>query len=1110
MEEYVWISELAHHPVFVAHAHPILHRLASHYGVLVTIAGPDDDSLEAYLQAIDDAVRRKVAGIMVIGWGDRPVASAIDRAVEAGIPVVTTDSDVPHSKRLAHVGTNWFRMGQAMAEQLGELMGGQGKVLMLGMRGLQNMESGFRGFMDRISHYPKIQLLGPEDDLDVRFDKARAIVASYLKKHPDLKGIAGFDGNSGPGAALALEKAGRQESVSLVCVDADEPQLKHLRTRAIDVAFCQKRAAFTYLAFQMLYTYNHGSLTTGYRRGIINIPGNIDTGFIEVTRKNADTFETELNLDEAFTRHELSQQLALVSSMIENIDQVALATDLEGRIVYANPAASRLCGYEAGQLQTLFLERILDFDDRRRQQVAECVGRGRSANFETRARRKDGSAFPVQVSMSPLAAGEGVRGTVVFAVDITKRKQAEEALRQRMNLEKLIATMSTEFINLPAEEVDPAIDKALARLGRFVGVDRSYVFRFRDDTTKMDNTHEWCDEGIQPHIGRLQGLASDEYRLMMAKLRRFETMLVSRVADLPEGSAEKKEFQHEGIQSLMLVPMVLGGSLVGFVGFDSVRRERTWPPEVISLLGTVGDIFANALERRRAEQTLRESETRFRNIVESSPLGMLVYELSSEGQLVLVSANPAANEILGTDCNQFVGLAIEEAFPGLAETDLPDRYREVAGSGIPWHTDEFPYDHGGIRGVFEVHVDQMSPGGIVVSFRDITEKEQLEAQLLQAQKMEAVGRLAGGVAHDFNNQLTVIKGYSDLLLAELREGDPLGESLREIRNAAARAERLTNQLLTFSRRQVLRPLVINLNEVITEMQNPLARIIGEDIEIKVLTDPQLGNVRADRSQVEQAIMNLAINARDAMPEGGRLTIETTNIAPDDVPVQTRSELAPGPHIMLAVSDTGVGMDKATRERVFEPFFTTKEVGKGTGLGLSIVYRQSGGSLYVYSEPGQGTTVKIFLPQVAEEAETAPQLDSVAPSHRGSETILVAEDEETVRQLIVRVLRSQGYTVLEAGRADEAIPLGEHYRGDIHMLITDIVMPQMQGPELADRLRDARPGLRVLYITGYTANAVIDRRDIDPEVNLLTKPFSPNALAMTVRRMLDDAPDGGDT
>jgi PAS domain S-box-containing protein len=397
-------------------------------------------------------------------------------------------------------------------------------------------------------------------------------------------------------------------------------------------------------------------------------------------------------------------------------------------------------------------------------------------------------------------------------------------------------------------------------------------------------------------------------------------------------------------------------------------------------------------------------------------------------------------------------------------------------------------------------------GQFIESQRTEQELQEAQTQLAQAQKMEAVGRLAGGVAHDFNNLLTIISGSCHFLLSALGPAGPLRKEVEEIRQASIRAANLTSQLLAFSRRQVLTLKELNLNDIIHNTEGMLQRLIGEDINLVVALDQDLGHVRVDPAQVEQILMNLVVNARDAMPSGGRLTIETANVELDDTFVRHHARVRPGPYVMLAVCDNGKGMDKETQAHIFEPFFTTKGQGKGTGLGLAMVYgsvRQNGGSIFVYSEPGQGTTFKVYLPRVREEAAAA-SVPAPAPVAlpRGTETVLVVEDEPGVRAVILRTLREQGYTVLEARHGLEALHLGTQPLTKIDLLLTDVVMPQVSGREVAENLTRIHPKLRVLYMSGYTDDAVV-RHGILVEGNLfLQKPFTPSTLAHKVREVLD--------
>jgi PAS domain S-box-containing protein len=398
-------------------------------------------------------------------------------------------------------------------------------------------------------------------------------------------------------------------------------------------------------------------------------------------------------------------------------------------------------------------------------------------------------------------------------------------------------------------------------------------------------------------------------------------------------------------------------------------------------------------------------------------------------------------------------------------------------------------------------------GGMAVN---ITERRHLEQQLRQAQKMEAIGKLAGGVAHDFNNIVTIITGYSDMLLSRIGPENSMRRELEQIKKAGDRAHSLTRQLLAFSRRQMLQPKVLDLNAVVTNLEPMLQRLIGENIELVIELKPGLEQVKADPGQIEQVIMNLAINARDAMPQGGKLLLETDNVELDEAYARRHIPTQPGSYVRLAVSDTGCGMDAATQSRIFEPFFTTKEQGKGTGLGLSTVYgivKQSGGYIWVYSERGQGTTFKIYLPRVLAPADSVPPVMHWSSLPQGKETVLVVEDEPEVRWLVRDMLQHLGYNVLEARHGIEAQVLSIQHPGPIHLLITDVVMPQMSGREIAEQLTSEHPETKVLYMSGYTDDAVVRHGVLAAHMAFLQKPFTPEALARKVREVLDGQTSG---
>jgi two-component system cell cycle sensor histidine kinase/response regulator CckA len=524
------------------------------------------------------------------------------------------------------------------------------------------------------------------------------------------------------------------------------------------------------------------------------------------------------------------------------------------------------------------------------------------------------------------------------------------------------------------------------------------------------------------------------------------------------------------------------------------------------LLRVNGALKQEIAAREQTRDALRRREEHFRSLIENA--SDIITILAGDGTIHYES--PSVERFLGYKPEELLGKNILDY---VHPEDLPAVSAIFAGDAQPTASAfEFRFRHRDeswhmLEAVCKTIVDE-GENGLVLNSRDISERRQLEAQLLQAQKMEAVGRLAGGVAHDFNNLLTAITGYSELMLRRLPAGDPLRRHAEEIRKSGNRAAALTSQLLAFSRKQVMQPKMLDLNSVISEMEKMLRRLIGEDIELATMLASGLWKVKADPGQLEQVIMNLVVNARDAMREVGRLTIETSNIELDEEDARWHAGITPGRYVMLVVNDTGSGMDQQTRERVFEPFFTTKEVGKGTGLGLSTVYgivKQSGGYIFVYSEPGKGATFKIYLPAIEEQTVVRAQRDTTGHLQlpHGRETVLLVEDEAVVRNLAASVLREQGYTVLEASNGEEAIELAAQHDGEeIHLLLTDVVMPRMSGREVAERLERARPGMRVMYTSGYTEDAIVHHGVMDDGVAFLPKPFTPNVLARKVREVLD--------
>ncbi|HLL81283.1 MAG TPA: PAS domain S-box protein, partial [Longimicrobium sp.] len=549
-------------------------------------------------------------------------------------------------------------------------------------------------------------------------------------------------------------------------------------------------------------------------------------------------------------------------------------------------------------------------------------------------------------------------------------------------------------------------------------------------------------------------------------------------------------------------------------------EPRYWTGDEVAMLRDLAvavsgefDARRERAERLRTEESLRASESQLRALFDEAAVGMAIVDLHGR----LVRTNRALQAMLGYPAEELQAML----FSQITHPDDVGADWELFGDLVAGECTHYQVEKRYFRGdgaILWTHLNvslvrdaEGAPCFTVGIIEDITERRRAEEalrqsqdELLQAQKMETVGRLAGGVAHDFNNLLTVIKGNTQLLLSDLPEGSEMREDLEEIDAVSGRAAELTQQLLAFSRRQVLQMRVLDLNETVARADRLLRRLLGEDIEFRTTVDPALGAVRADPGQLEQVLMNLALNARDAMPGGGKLTLETRNVWLDDEYARRHPSVTPGAYVMVAVSDSGHGMDAETQARVFDPFFTTKEPGRGTGLGLATVYgivRQSGGHVWVYSEVGRGTSFKVYLPRV-DGVPAAQGPGRGAGLRGGTETILLVEDEESVRRLGHRVLERAGYTVLAAAAGGEALRVAEAHAGAIHLLVTDVVMPGMSGREVAERMALLRPRAGVLFTSGYTDDAIVHHGVLDDGMAFLQKPFDPSTLLDAVRRVLD--------
>jgi two-component system, cell cycle sensor histidine kinase and response regulator CckA len=543
---------------------------------------------------------------------------------------------------------------------------------------------------------------------------------------------------------------------------------------------------------------------------------------------------------------------------------------------------------------------------------------------------------------------------------------------------------------------------------------------------------------------------------------------------------------------------------------DAVSTRRDYSVRAVvqgrDELGHLTLAFNHMLDEiQERDSALHASEEKYKLLFDANPNPMWVY---APGTLAFLAVNQAAVRRYGYSRDEFLAMTIKEI---RAPEDVPVLLEQLKGPLEEVSRSDGLWRHRKKDGStldMEIVASTILFGGVkarLVMATDVSEKKKLESQLLQAQKMEAIGRLAGGVAHDFNNLLGVITGYSEMLEMNLPAEGPGRSRLEQIKKAAGRAAALTRQLLAFSRREVIQPKVLDLNEVVADVERMLHRLIGEDVQLVTKLGKDLGRVQADRGQVDQIILNLAVNARDAMPQGGDLWIETSNAELDDAYLRTHADVLPGSYVLLSVSDTGHGMDAETVSHIFEPFFTTKPEGKGTGLGLATVFgiaKQSGGHVSVYSELGRGTTFRVYLPRVDRETSTSEVAAVSTPPPRGTETVLLVEDAEALRPMIHEILEAAGYCVLESSDPEEALLRAASYDGTLDLVLTDVVMPHMSGPDLVKVIHATRPRVKVLYMSGYTNDAIGRQGVIEPGMHFLQKPFTSEALLGSVRTALD--------
>ena len=768
----------------------------------------------------------------------------------------------------------------------------------------------------------------------------------------------------------------------------------------------------------------------------------------------------------------------------------------QGRFVTVNPAMARIAGYSSPA------EMIQDVHDIGKQLYPDAESRkevlrrleqdGILDGYECQMLRKDGSRIWVSLNARALRDANGkVVSHDGTAEDITGRKRAQ--------LERNVTTEIIEAVSM-TENLDDLLRLIHSALTQVVDADNCFV-ALHDTSTDLFHFPLFVDKFDPPPPPQKLDRSCTAYihrsgRAMIISQKDFEDL------------ADRGEVELVGTQSAswLGVPLRTPSSTIGVLVVQNYQRENAYDERDVQFLSSVGGQIALAIERKRAEERLRESEARLRVLVEQLPAVLWTVDRN----LRFTSALGSGLAHLGLKPNQIVGMSLTEYFGTGDQNFAPisAHHRAIAGERVPFSLEWKDNS-------YVCHVEPLRDGsghvqGAICMALDVTERKKLEEQFRQSQKMEAVGRLAGGIAHDFNNLLMVIQGYADLLAERIPAGDSLRRNAEQIQVAAQRAAGLTQQLLAFSRKQILAPKVLNIHSVVVDMEKMLRRVIGEDIELRTSSISDLWLIKADRSQIEQVIMNLAVNARDAMPKGGRLTIETANVAFDAAVSHPNTAIPAGKYVMLAVTDNGCGMDEKTKAHIFEPFFTTKEKGKGTGLGLATVYgvvKQSGGFVWVYSEEGHGTTFKIYLPQI-EDGLPPGGRDRGADSRglpKGSEVVLLVEDEVGVRELAREYLQMSGYSVIVAENGHTALELAAMHAGQIHLLMTDVVMPGIGGRELAERVTKIRPEIKVLYMSGYTDQAVTQQGALGTDAVLLQKPFTLAALASKLREILAPQP-----
>jgi two-component system cell cycle sensor histidine kinase/response regulator CckA len=784
-----------------------------------------------------------------------------------------------------------------------------------------------------------------------------------------------------------------------------------------------------------------------------------------------------------------------LEQLFENSPDALLIVDPSFRAQCVNREFQRLFGYSAAQVLSHPIDPLILPPDRTAEAhwIAQCLQRGEQITLETQRRHRDGNLIDVSVTTAPLVVNGRTASFYILYRDISARKRAEalSSLLYRIG-EKASATEDLQQFFAALHGI---VDELMFA--------RNFSIAIHDPESDLLSFPYFVDE--------------QEFAPAPAKLGRGPVEYLLRTGEPLLCTAQLlRQMQRRGEIELAVppplhwlgVPLKVNHHVLGALILKSRSETTPLGERDKEVLNSISRQIAATIHHKHNEQTLRRSELRYRSLVQTAVYG--IYRSRLQGEFLDV--NPALIGMLGYGSALEV-LALDpkkDVFLDSAEyTRLVDEFQRtgrVDGFEVRWKRNDGAAITVRISG--RAVASEHEPADVLEAIaEDITERRVLEDQFRQSQKMEAVGRLAGGIAHDFNNLLTVVSGYTEVLLEQLSPANPLHAKAEAIQQASDRATTLTRQLLAFSRKQLLQLKVVDVNAIVQDMERLLRPLIGEDIELTTHLAPSIGCTRADAGQLEQVIMNLVVNAKDAMTRGGKISISTASVTLDESYRPENTFIKHGPYVMISVSDTGHGMDRETQARIFEPFFTTKEKGKGTGLGLSTVYgiiKQSGGYVFVQSEQGRGTVFTMYFPRIDEPTETAGAAPATLTAGGGSETILLVEDEESVRQLIRETLESRGYQVLEAGNGQAALALAALRSDTIHLVITDVVMPGLSGHELVQQLLTVRPKTKVLYLSGHAQEAVSTSLAPEGPQAFLQKPFTLQNLSRKVREVLGTA------